>query len=52
MLNDDKAEFKPSAAAINPVTKKLFIVASVGKLLVIADKKGNVEQVFVLIRSF
>jgi uncharacterized protein YjiK len=46
MLNDDKAEFKPSAAAINPITGKLFIVASVGKLLVIADKKGNVEQVF------
>ena len=46
MLNDDKAEFKPSAAGINPVTGKLFIVASVGKLLVIADKNGKVEQVF------
>ena len=46
MLKDEQAEFKPSAAAINPVTGKLFIVASVGKLLVIADKKGNVEQVF------
>ena len=48
MLNDEKAEFKPSAAAINPVTGKLFIVASVGKLLVIADKDGKVEQVFSL----
>ncbi len=46
MLNDDKAEFKPSAAGINPVNGKLYIVASVGKLLVIADKKGKVEQVF------
>jgi uncharacterized protein YjiK len=46
ILNDDKAEFKPSAAAINPITGKLFIVASVGKLLVIADKNGKVEQVF------
>ncbi len=45
-LNDDKAEFKPSAAAISPITGKLFIVASVGKLLVIMDKKGNLEQVF------
>jgi uncharacterized protein YjiK len=45
-LGDDKAEFKPSAAGINPVTKKLFIVASVGKVLVIADKSGKVEQVF------
>ena len=48
MLNDEKAEFKPSAAAINPITGKLFIVASVGKLLVIADKDGKVEQVFPL----
>ncbi|MEO7982498.1 MAG: SdiA-regulated domain-containing protein [Bacteroidota bacterium] len=46
MLNDDKAEFKPSAAGINPVNGKLYIVASVGKLLVVADKKGKVEQVF------
>ncbi len=45
-LNDPNIEFKPSAAAINPITKKIFIVASVGKLLVIADKNGNVEKVF------
>lgn len=48
MLNDDKAEFKPSAAAISPITGKLFIVASVGKVLVIADTNGKVEQVFPL----
>jgi uncharacterized protein YjiK len=46
LLNDDKAEFKPSAAGINPLNGKLYIVASVGKLLVIADKNGKVEQVF------
>ena len=45
-LKDEKAEFKPSAAGINPVTGKLFMVASVGKLLVIAGKDGKVEQVF------
>lgn len=45
LLNDDKAEFKPSAGAINPVTGKLFLVASVGKVLVIADTKGKIEQV-------
>jgi len=46
MLGDEKAEFKPSAAGINPVNGKLYIVASVGKLLVIADKNGKIEQVF------
>ncbi len=46
ILNDETADFKPSAAAVSPITGKLFIVASVGKLLVIADNKGNVEQVF------
>ena len=45
-LKDEKAEFKPSAAGINPVNGKLYIVASVGKLLVIADKKGKIEQVY------
>jgi hypothetical protein len=28
MMGDDAAEFKPSAAGINPMTGKLFIVAS------------------------
>lgn len=46
MINDKEALFKPSAAAINPVDHKLYIVASVGKLLVIADKTtGKPEQV-------
>ncbi len=46
LLNDDRAEFKPSAACINPVNGKLFIIASVGKLLVILGKDGKLEEVF------
>lgn len=47
ILGDDEALFKPSAAGINPVNGKLYIVASVGKLLVIADRQtGRPEQVF------
>ncbi len=46
ILNDDKAEFKPSAAGINPVNGKLYIVASVGKLLAVADRNGKIEQVY------
>lgn len=47
-LLDDKADFKPSAAGINPVNGMLYIVASVGKVLVIASKDGIVEEVIKL----
>ena len=41
-----KEKFKPSAAAINPVTNELYILSSVNKLLVISGRKGNVKDVF------
>lgn len=45
-ISDKEALFKPSAAAINPVDGKLYIVASVGKLLVVADRNtGEPERV-------
>ncbi|MFL5786969.1 MAG: SdiA-regulated domain-containing protein [Flavisolibacter sp.] len=40
-LKDNGAKFLPSAAAIHPITKKLFILASAGNLLVIADRQGQ-----------
>jgi uncharacterized protein YjiK len=43
---EKKIHFKPSAAAINPVTNELYILASVNNLLVIADRKGNVKEVY------
>ena len=45
-LKDKNAEFKPSAAAIHPIEKRLYILASVGKLLVIADTQGKVQEVY------
>ncbi len=47
-LSNDGAEFKPSAAGINPVNGKLYIIASVGKVLVIANKAGIIEEVIKL----
>jgi uncharacterized protein YjiK len=47
-VKSDEANFKPSAAAIHPIEKRLYILASAGQLLVIADTKGNVEEVFQL----
>ena len=48
IAEDNRQEFQPSAAAINPALNKLFIVSSIGKLLVITDKKGTVQYTFPL----
>jgi len=41
-LMDEKGlHFKPSAAAIHPLTGELYIISSVNKLLVVADKNGH-----------
>lgn len=40
------ATFKPSAAAIHPIDKKLYILSSAGQLLVITDTRGKVLEAF------
>ncbi|MEO6329352.1 MAG: SdiA-regulated domain-containing protein [Ginsengibacter sp.] len=47
-LGEQKIHLKPSAAAINPVTNELYILCSVNKLLVVADRDGNFKDVFTL----
>jgi uncharacterized protein YjiK len=47
-LKEKKLHFKPSAAAINPITNELYILSSVNKLLVIADRRGMVKEVYPL----
>ncbi len=37
---------KPSAAAIHPVTKELYIIASINNVLLIADNNGKIKEVF------
>lgn len=44
----EKIKFKPSAAAINPVTNELFILSSVNKALIIAESSGEVKEVYTL----
>jgi hypothetical protein len=46
ILKNDEADFKPSAAAIHPIEKRLYILASAGQLLVITDLKGNVQEAY------
>lgn len=40
--------FKPSAVAVHPKTQQTFVIASVGKLMVILNKDGDLEQVIPL----
>ena len=46
LVKNDDAEFRPSGAAIHPIEKRLYILASAGGLLVITDTHGKVEEVY------
>jgi hypothetical protein len=46
LLDEKRLRFKPSAAAIHPVTKELYIISSVNKVLVIADQNGVPRKVY------
>jgi uncharacterized protein YjiK len=46
MLGEKKIKFKPSAAAINPVTDELYIISSINKLLVVCDRNGKPKQTY------
>lgn len=48
MANEDKMKFKPSAAAINPVDKCLYIISSINKMLMVCDASGLVKNVYQL----
>ena len=43
---DDKFRFKPSAAAIHPLTGELYIIASVNRVLVILNKDHSVKNAY------
>ena len=45
-LSSYNAECKPSAAALHPINKKLYIVASVGKLLLECEPDGKLNKIF------
>lgn len=42
------SDYKPSAAAIHPIENKLYVLSSVGKLLLVCALQGKVEKVFSL----
>jgi len=46
MNSPQTTRFKPSAAAINPATGQLYILSSINKLLVAADKNGAIKEIY------
>ena len=48
LLKDDNAKFEPSAAAIHPINKRLYVLSSAGNLLVIADTRGKIIEAYEL----
>ena len=52
ILKDGKIEFKPSAAAIHPIEKRLYILSSAGLLIAITDTKGKVQEAYRLRPNF
>ena len=48
----DARRIEPSAAAIHPITKKLYIISSGSNQLLISDLNGNVESTFVLAEKY
>jgi hypothetical protein len=46
LLKNDDAKFDPSAAAVHPINKRLYILSSAGQLLVITDTRGKVIEAY------
>lgn len=46
VIKDDNIKFAPSAAAINPITKRLYILSSASNILVIANIHGQVLEAY------
>jgi uncharacterized protein YjiK len=47
-LGVDKIKIKPSATAINLITKELYILASIDHLLIVTDLQGHFKEVYQL----
>lgn len=44
----ENIKFRPSAAAVNPVTNDIWIISSTNRLIIIIDHKGNMKNVYTL----
>ena len=46
IIKEDNVRFLPSAAAINPITKRLYILSSASNILVIANIHGQILEAY------
>ncbi|MBC7830049.1 MAG: hypothetical protein H7122_20050 [Chitinophagaceae bacterium] len=46
LLDEKRLRFKPSAAAIHPITGELYVISSINKVLVVADINGTPRNVY------
>jgi uncharacterized protein YjiK len=46
LLKKKRIKFKPSAAALNPADSLLYIVSSINKIILVADRKGEVKNAY------
>ena len=44
--NKERIKFKPSAIAFHPITKEYYILSSVGKMMVIVSKSGEIQATY------
>lgn len=42
----ERFRFEPSAVAFNPVDKLFYVLASVGKMIIVFDTKGNIQATY------
>ena len=47
-MGSKKEKIKPSAAAVNPITKDLYVLCSVNKIIFIQDEQGKLKDVITL----
>ncbi len=47
-IGRDSIKFRPSAAAINPITKDVWVISSTDELIVVLDRSGNMKDVYTL----
>ncbi|MEO8111234.1 MAG: hypothetical protein ABI594_14420 [Ginsengibacter sp.] len=47
-IGRDSIKFRPSAAAVNPITKDVWVISSTDELIVVLDRKGNMKDVYTL----